>query len=72
MNVEALPVGSSPADFYRDNELCVPSIGDSGIDFTLDLPIDGIFSEIWEQSQQTDLYGISDHAGQLSTFDAYS
>lgn len=43
--------------------VCDASLDGSNLDFTLDLPIDTIFSEIWQNSQQNDLCTVDDILG---------
>ncbi|RFU77085.1 fumarylacetoacetase, c-terminal [Trichoderma arundinaceum] len=53
------PIGMTAHDgaFSLDNGdyVCDASLNGSNLDFALDLPIDTIFSEIWQNSQQNDL-----------------
>ncbi|OPB44789.1 Zn2Cys6 [Trichoderma guizhouense] len=43
--------------------VCDASLDGSNLDFALDLPIDTIFSEIWQNSQQNDLCTVDDILG---------
>lgn len=63
--VQQIDMTACEGTFSLDSSdyVCDASLDGSNLDFALDLPIDTIFSEIWQNSQQNDLCTVDDILG---------